>query len=315
MSEYELRKKVSAALDKIIGEAARAIEEAVKDRSAGDTTTMNVGDLSVILGLLKAGATPHHSEPAREAVAFPAYGELPFSELGAAVKAAQFGAPEPYEFDPEFYPGHQVFGPINFNSLNRIVTWFVKRALSASPAPASSGGLEAVREAVKRLEEQERDSCWHPMYRDGLLAAIREISAALAAPAATGGPFGYVVCDHLGKKFFESDPGALKGKVAVYTHPAPSETGASLGVKVKALEWGDAPFKYAPFNGPEVVLIIEGHGIGRRFATIVQCDDGQFSLFCAPTCARFDTLDEAKAAAQADFETRIRAALEVRSDG
>jgi len=84
-----------------------------------------------------------------EAVPFPAYGELPFSELGSAVKAAQFGAPEPYEFDPEFYPGHQIVGAINFNSLNRIVTWFVKRA--SAPAPAS-GGVGAV--AVKPTVEQ-----------------------------------------------------------------------------------------------------------------------------------------------------------------
>lgn len=75
------------------------------------------------------------ASPRGEAVTFPGYGKMPFDELGQAVMAARYGNPEPFAFDPEFYPGHQIIGTINFNSLNRIVTWFVERY--AHPAPAT----------------------------------------------------------------------------------------------------------------------------------------------------------------------------------
>jgi len=95
-----------------------------------------------------------------EAVAFPAYGEMPFADLGAAVKAAQFGELQPYPFDPEFYPGHQIVGTINFNSLNRIVTWFVKRATTAK----LTSKTEAREKAERRVEELEsRYEDWKPI--------------------------------------------------------------------------------------------------------------------------------------------------------
>lgn len=93
-----------------------------------------------VLAALSSSAGP--AEP----VVFPAYGKMSFDELGQAVRAAQFGEPEPYQFDPEFYPGHQMVGPINFNSLNRIVTWFVERA--AHPAPATVDVREAAAQAA-----------------------------------------------------------------------------------------------------------------------------------------------------------------------
>lgn len=78
------------------------------------------------------------SAPATEGeVDFPAYGEMSFDELGSAVMAATiYAEPKPFNFSPDFDKGHQIVGTINFNSLNRIVTWFVKRALALSnPAP------------------------------------------------------------------------------------------------------------------------------------------------------------------------------------
>lgn len=98
-----------------------------------------------------------------EAVAFPAYGEMPFSELGSAVKAAQFGSLQPYEFDPEFYPGHQIVGTINFNSLNRIVTWFVKRALASLTAPTQIGTAWNEEDPVLHPSPAGEDPRWQKL--------------------------------------------------------------------------------------------------------------------------------------------------------
>lgn len=77
--------------------------------------------------LMKAHRALADAEPA----SFPAYGTISFEELGQAVMPVRVGTPRPFEFDPEVSPGHQPAGNFNFNSLNRIVTWFVERALSA----------------------------------------------------------------------------------------------------------------------------------------------------------------------------------------
>lgn len=92
------------------------------------------------------------STSAAEPVAFPAYGEMPFDELGQAVMAARYGKLSPFEFDAEFYPGHQMTGAMNFNSLNRIVTWFVKRATPPTPAAVESAqGVKEARERARNL--------------------------------------------------------------------------------------------------------------------------------------------------------------------
>ena len=49
--------------------------------------------------------------------------------------------------------------------------------------PSSPAGGD-VREALERLKERESDTNWHPMYRDGLMAAIREIDAAMSSTSA-----------------------------------------------------------------------------------------------------------------------------------
>ncbi|PZR89774.1 MAG: hypothetical protein DI537_20435 [Stutzerimonas stutzeri] len=103
--------------------------------------------------LSSPASSPAEAEalPAGVEAEFPGYGEMSFGELGRAVMAARYGQPEPFAFDPEFYPGHQIVGTINFNSLNRIVTWFVKRALS--PAPAQAGSFVA--SATPELEPND----------------------------------------------------------------------------------------------------------------------------------------------------------------
>ena len=50
----------------------------------------------------------------------PTYGSIPWDQLGRDVVEAQIGTRRDFEYDPKFYPGHQMVG-INFNSLARIV--------------------------------------------------------------------------------------------------------------------------------------------------------------------------------------------------
>lgn len=76
------------------------------------------------------------------------------------------------------------------------------------------------------------------------------------------------------------------------------------------LEWSERRNRVYPFDGPEVVRIWEGKGIGFPFASVIECTDGQFTLLCEPTCGRYHSLAEAKAVAQADFDRRIAPLLD-----
>lgn len=80
-------------------------------------------------------------------------------------------------------------------------------------------------------------------------------------------------------------------------------------VAVKSLEWEEVP-KHAPLDGPEVVRVIQGNGIVRGFATVAECTDGRFTLLSDPTCERFGSLEEAQAAAQGDYDRKVRSALD-----
>lgn len=160
--------RVNRATDADIGGIDRRLVKPASEPAGGDVDANGV-DMTAVEGALgaakKAGivvsfndvwaivtlyraALSSSAAPAEPV--FPAYGKMSFDELGRAVKAAQFGEPEPYEFDPEFYPGHQMVGPINFNSLNRIVTWFAERA--AHPAPATVEMREALPGPAKQLD-------------------------------------------------------------------------------------------------------------------------------------------------------------------
>ena len=83
-----------------------------------------------------------------EPVALPAYGQMKWDELIAAVCEAQTGnRAVGWERDPSYYVGHQPVS-INMNSLNRIVSGFVERASAPSTPPP------AVVEAVPLTDEQ-----------------------------------------------------------------------------------------------------------------------------------------------------------------
>lgn len=70
-----------------------------------------------------------------EPVALPAYGQMKWDELIAAVCEAQTGnRAVGWERDPSYYVGHQPVS-INMNSLNRIVSGFVARASAPSTLP------------------------------------------------------------------------------------------------------------------------------------------------------------------------------------
>lgn len=83
-----------------------------------------------------ASSSPAEAEALQAGVeaVFPAYGEQDWSDLADAVSNAIYDKDGMVLFDADIYPGHQMVRHINFNSLNRIVTWFVKRALSSAPA-------------------------------------------------------------------------------------------------------------------------------------------------------------------------------------
>jgi len=83
------------------------------------------------------------------AVAMPAYGEIPWGDLKAAVSEATGGTGENFEWakQPDTFIGH-CMAPVNMNSLNRIVSLFVRRALAAA-APASVPGAPVAGEGWK----------------------------------------------------------------------------------------------------------------------------------------------------------------------
>lgn len=140
--------------------------------------------------------TPHHSEPAREAVALPS--EITEAQINSACLSYRhdFGLLD--EHDKE---------RLRFVAKEWLHAWRKEFAplapalkLSASPAPAASGGLEAVREAAKDIIAS-RSSTYKA--RNGRVMSIEDgagemmwivpfdemhaLEAALAAHAATGG--------------------------------------------------------------------------------------------------------------------------------
>lgn len=64
----------------------------------------------------------------------PTYGEMPFSQLVEAVSEAIYAKRDiDVGVDAEKFIGHQMLPAINYNSLNRIVSAFVRSALLATP--------------------------------------------------------------------------------------------------------------------------------------------------------------------------------------
>ncbi len=103
--------------------------------------TGHISDLGItgeamrqIRAALAASPQPEPSAQG-EPVALPAYGQMKWDELIAAVCEAQTGnRAVGWERDPSYYVGHQPVS-INMNSLNRIVSGFVARASAPSTPP------------------------------------------------------------------------------------------------------------------------------------------------------------------------------------
>jgi len=100
----------------------------------------------------------------------------------------------------------------------------LRQALSADPRPGAgdASGVE-IDEIMSRIYRRFKDWSKRKFTADDVTwcevkaDVLAILSALSASPAATRGePFGYVVDG----QFFQSDPGALNGKVAVYTQPA-----------------------------------------------------------------------------------------------
>jgi len=81
-------------------------------------------------------------------------------------------------------------------------------------------------------------------------------------------------------------------------------------VGVRELEWKESRYRGVPYNGPEVVRVWEGTAIDMRWATIIECTDGEFTLLSDPTCSRFPSFAQADVAAQADYRARILSCIE-----
>lgn len=93
--------------------------------------------IKVLADEVRALAASPQPEPSAqgEPVALPAYGQMKWDELIAAVCEAQTGnRAVGWERDPSYYVGHQPVS-INMNSLNRIVSGFVARASAPSTPP------------------------------------------------------------------------------------------------------------------------------------------------------------------------------------
>ncbi len=83
-------------------------------------------------------------------------GRCNFQQLREAVAEATCGdrAAKRTAHDDVVYIGHEIVGQINYNSLNRIVTAFVDKALTSPPAkPAPADDL--LRKALKTIRDQD----------------------------------------------------------------------------------------------------------------------------------------------------------------
>lgn len=69
----------------------------------------------------------------------PTYGQIPWKQLGRDVMDAMYAKRTDYEFDPSYYPGHQMLPTLNFNSLARIVDKYRWYRIASAPVPSPDG--------------------------------------------------------------------------------------------------------------------------------------------------------------------------------
>lgn len=148
---------------------------------------------------------------------------------------------------------------------------------------------------------------------------IRELTAeirALASPdsGGTAEPVAWLWTNEYGKKVADVFmPSSLTNAVPLYAAPpAPTASPACDGeMAVKPLEWQETEGNYegqtvwSPGNDIWPCWIVKNPG-----SRYVWCEEiGIEMVPASPIQGSYDTLDEAKAAAEVDYERRIRSAL------
>jgi hypothetical protein len=77
----------------------------------------------------------------------------------------------------------------------------------------------------------------------------------------------------------------------------------------KNLEWVENPNKATSFDGFGIVRVLDGMSIGMCFATIIESDDGYFTLLSDVSSGRYPSLEQAQSLAQADLRARFAKAF------
>jgi hypothetical protein len=99
------------------------------------------------------------------------------------------------------------------------------------------------------------------------------------------------------------------GSASVDVSPSSISLAMGAGVQIAPLVWSEVDSRPPPFNTASVVRIFEGRALDVEMATIIECDDGLFTLLSRPSFGRHESLERAQEAAQSDFENRLRTVL------
>jgi hypothetical protein len=93
------------------------------------------------------------TKPGSDDRPIPSYGQIPWKQLGRDVMDAMYAKRTDYEFDPSYYPGHQMLPTLNFNSLARIVDKYRYYGNAAPMLPCPVCGGEAIHaiDTLKRV--------------------------------------------------------------------------------------------------------------------------------------------------------------------
>jgi hypothetical protein len=125
--------EVPSGLQALLAEAREAIEPLTEAQIRLHRIKRDLADR--IDAALSASPAAALEKPDSEVAAMPAYGEIPWDDLIEAITEATGSS---RDFSDEFHIGHQMAG-VNMNSLNRIVSYFVRRAASLVPAEHAKG--------------------------------------------------------------------------------------------------------------------------------------------------------------------------------
>ena len=102
------------------------------DAATGCWQTMLDAVTSTVPPAQQAAQKPKFADDERP---LPTYEQIPWAQLGRDVNDAIYAIRKDYDFDPSYYPGHQMVPQINFNSLARIVDKY--RYYGIGPLPST----------------------------------------------------------------------------------------------------------------------------------------------------------------------------------